>query len=250
MRDLLFLQVGVNKGIQINTLNINWCIFNIILLVNTIFTTQPINLLRMVFKITKNIDKIGTAGLFLTALFSPCCFPLFAFAAAALGLGSAELFGGWTMWIFQAMVLVSVAGLYISYRRHRCSYPLLVAIPSGLLILYAYHFNESNYWIYILYTGMFGLLIATIWNFKLNKMHGTCNTCATYNGMTVELQSAITCPNCGHTKNEIMPTDACVFFYECEKCKIRLQPKQGDCCVFCSYGTIKCPPIQAGEKCC
>ncbi len=204
----------------------------------------------MAFKVTKNIDKLGTAGLFLTAIFSPCCFPLFAFAASALGLGSAELFGGWTMWIFQAMVLVSVAGLYISYRRHDCLYPLMVAITSGLLILYAYHFNESDYWICFLYAGMFGLLIATIWNFKRNKMHGTCNTCTTYNGVTVELQSAITCPNCGHAKAEIMPTDSCVFFYECKKCKTRLKPKQGDCCVFCSYGTIKCPPIQAGEKCC
>ncbi|MHA2389931.1 MAG: GDCCVxC domain-containing (seleno)protein, partial [Candidatus Hodarchaeales archaeon] len=21
-------------------------------------------------------------------------------------------------------------------------------------------------------------------------------------------------------------------------------PKQGDCCVFCSYGDVKCPPMQ------
>ena len=97
-------------------------------------------------KLTKSIDKFGTAGLFLTALFSPCCFPLFAFAASALGLGSFELFGGWTMWVFQAMVLISVAGLYLSYRRHRCTYPLLVAIPSGLFVFYGYNFNNSDYW--------------------------------------------------------------------------------------------------------
>ncbi len=42
-----------------------------------------------------------------------------------------------------------------------------------------------------------------------------------------------------------MPTDACVFFYMCEGCGSRLKPKPGDCCVFCSYGTVKCPPIQA-----
>ena len=23
----------------------------------------------------------------------------------------------------------------------------------------------------------------------------------------------------------------------------------GDCCVFCSYGDVKCPPIQQGERC-
>jgi hypothetical protein len=25
---------------------------------------------------------------------------------------------------------------------------------------------------------------------------------------------------------------------------------QGDCCVYCSYGSMKCPSIQAGENCC
>lgn len=201
-------------------------------------------------KLKSNVDKVGIAGLFLTAIFSPCCFPLFAFGASALGLGSFELFGGWTMWVFQIMVLISVSGLYFSYRRHKCTYPLIVAIPSSLLIFYAYHFDDSKNWIYLLYTGMFGLLIATIWNYRRKKIHGSCNTCITDNNKTVELQSTITCPNCGHKKAEIMPTDACTYFYECENCITRLKPLQGDCCVYCSYGTVKCPPIQTGENCC
>lgn len=64
------------------------------------------------------------------------------------------------------------------------------------------------------------------------------------------LMSAITCPECGHLKEEIMPTNACQYFYECENCKHVLKPKPGDCCVYCSYGTVKCPPKQAGEKSC
>jgi hypothetical protein len=42
-----------------------------------------------------------------------------------------------------------------------------------------------------------------------------------------------------------MPTNACQFFYECTGCAVRLRPKEGDCCVFCSYGSVPCPPIQA-----
>lgn len=201
-------------------------------------------------KITNNIDKLGTFGLFITALFSPCCFPLFAFAASALGLGSFELFGGWTMWVFQAMVIVSIGGLYISYRKHRCMYPLLTAIPSGLLVFYGYYFGNSDNMIYFLYSGMFGLLAATIWNYQRNKFHKACCASIAQNGKDVELRSTITCPNCGHKKEEFMPTDACQFFYECENCKQVLKPKPGDCCVYCSYGTVKCPPIQAGESCC
>lgn len=66
----------------------------------------------------------------------------------------------------------------------------------------------------------------------------------------VILESDITCPKCKHKQLETMPTDACVFFYECTKCEALLKPQKGDCCVFCSFGTVKCPPIQAGTQSC
>ena len=65
----------------------------------------------------------------------------------------------------------------------------------------------------------------------------------------IELESTITCPHCGHKKTETMPTNACEYFYHCEGCDKVLKPHLGDCCVFCSFGSVKCPPIQEG-KCC
>ncbi|MEJ7779280.1 MAG: GDCCVxC domain-containing (seleno)protein [Daejeonella sp.] len=47
-----------------------------------------------------------------------------------------------------------------------------------------------------------------------------------------------------------MPADACTYYYECEKCKALLRPLKGDCCVYCSYGTVKCPPMQSSNPCC
>ncbi|HSH19916.1 MAG TPA: GDCCVxC domain-containing (seleno)protein [Draconibacterium sp.] len=64
------------------------------------------------------------------------------------------------------------------------------------------------------------------------------------------LNSVITCPECNFQKKETMSENSCQFFYECTNCKTILKPKKGDCCVFCSYGTIKCPPEQKGGKCC
>ena len=67
------------------------------------------------------------------------------------------------------------------------------------------------------------------------------------------LQSIITCPNCGHSATETMPTNACQFFYDCTGCGTLLRPQKGHCCVYCSYGTVPCPPMQAdasGESCC
>ena len=58
------------------------------------------------------------------------------------------------------------------------------------------------------------------------------------------LESTITCPHCTTAKAETMPTDACQFFYLCTGCATKLRPKPGDCCVFCSYGSVPCPPIQ------
>jgi hypothetical protein len=60
----------------------------------------------------------------------------------------------------------------------------------------------------------------------------------------MELTSTILCPACGHRAKEVMPTDACRFFYDCKGCGTQLKPKPGDCCVFCSYGSVPCPPIQ------
>tara|TARA_R110002012_G_C11282014_1_gene570858 strand:- start:42 stop:266 length:225 start_codon:yes stop_codon:yes gene_type:complete len=64
------------------------------------------------------------------------------------------------------------------------------------------------------------------------------------------LESVLTCPECGHAETEQMPTDACQYFYDCKGCSALLKPKRGDCCVFCSYGTVPCPPIQSGTDCC
>lgn len=67
--------------------------------------------------------------------------------------------------------------------------------------------------------------------------------------MNIEPESTITCPKCGFMKTEKMPEQSCQFFYECQNCHVVLKPNPGDCCVFCSFGTNKCPPVQKGECC-
>ncbi len=67
---------------------------------------------------------------------------------------------------------------------------------------------------------------------------------------SVVLESTIVCPHCGAARREAMPTDACQYFYECTGCHVVLRPKAGDCCVFCSYGDVKCPPMQTVAGCC
>ncbi len=66
------------------------------------------------------------------------------------------------------------------------------------------------------------------------------------------LRSRLVCPICAHASTQTMPTDACLWFYTCEACGSLLRPAPGDCCVFCSYGDVPCPPRQAAARtpCC
>ena len=65
----------------------------------------------------------------------------------------------------------------------------------------------------------------------------------------VKIKTIITCPYCSHKKTEVMPINFCQFFYNCVACKKLIKPIKGDCCVFCSYGSIPCPPVQQ-DICC
>ena len=66
----------------------------------------------------------------------------------------------------------------------------------------------------------------------------------------IVLESTITCPQCSHQEIEVMPTDACQWFYKCKNCGVLLRPLKGDCCVFCSYGSVPCPPVQENDSAC
>lgn len=62
------------------------------------------------------------------------------------------------------------------------------------------------------------------------------------------LKSTLTCPHCGHGETETMPLNACQFFYDCKGCGEVLRPREGDCCVYCSYGSEPCPPVQEARE--
>lgn len=75
--------------------------------------------------------------------------------------------------------------------------------------------------------------------------HSTTESSASdESAVQVSETSEITCPECGHKKVETLPTDVCAIKYTCENCKAELTPKDGDCCVYCTYGTHKCPSMQ------
>lgn len=101
----------------------------------------------------------------------------------------------------------------------------------------------------IIFIGMFLLVrcngSATSENTTVDPISDTLNVKDTAAKVTESsMQSEITCPKCGHKKMETLPTEVCLIKYTCEKCSTTVYPKDEDCCVFCSYGTHKCPSMQ------
>ena len=60
----------------------------------------------------------------------------------------------------------------------------------------------------------------------------------------IVLESVVHCPKCGFESPEIMPTDSCLLRYQCKICGFVMAPTEGRCCIFCSYGSVPCPPMQ------
>jgi hypothetical protein len=66
--------------------------------------------------------------------------------------------------------------------------------------------------------------------------------------MKIRTEATITCPHCHYQAIETMPEDRCQIVYVCKNCEAILKPQRGDCCVFCSYADVPCPPIQEEQS--
>ncbi|MBL8616290.1 MAG: MerC domain-containing protein [Deltaproteobacteria bacterium] len=190
----------------------------------------------------RHLDKLGAIGAVLGALAAApaCCLPLLAAAGASVGLGALAPYQGTLAYVFEAFVALAVVGAFIGFRAHRKWGPLVLAAASAVGIFYGFNVSLSQV---LVFCSLGGLVLAAVWNTIEGRR---CSTCVPQS--SAENQSTITCPSCGHQRTETMPTDSCLVFYECTACKAMLRPKPGDCCVFCTYGTVKCPPKQA-EAC-
>ena len=176
------------------------------------------------------------------------CFPILASLGASLGLGFFSAFEGLfinkLIPVFAIIVIVSNVFAWASHRQYL---RLVWGLLGPLLVLATlYLFWTDNWSIYMFYAGLLLMVIVSVWNMVLPPSR----SCMSVNKKTIVNKSKITCPNCGYQKTENMPTDSCQWFYECENCKSLLKPKKGDCCIFCSYSDIKCPPMQQPDRVC
>jgi hypothetical protein len=193
-------------------------------------------------KISAHLGSVASVGTVFSAVAVavPCCLPPLASAGAALGLGLFAPYQASLAWLLQSFIVLALASHIQSFRRHRNAYLLALAFASAAALLYAYNVRLAAP---LVYGGLAGLAVSAAWGYVENRRRGACQP-------VIQTQSRLTCPQCGFRATETMPTDACLYFYECPACKGLLKPKTGDCCVFCSYGDVRCPPKQTGSPCC
>jgi len=186
------------------------------------------------------LSSIGSVLALVMAAAAPCCLPIFAAFAGAVGLTALGLNEQFVFYAVQGFALIALVGLVFSVSRHRQFGPLILGAIGTVALLFSF---QAKFYALVIYFGLAGLCAASVWNYLVSRK-------AKRRGLDVTLKSVITCPKCGHRAEETMPTNACLFFYDCSRCGAKLKPKHGDCCVFCSYGSVPCPPIQTGAACC
>ena len=194
-----------------------------------IFATKDMN---------RYLDKLGSVGAVIAAAACPLCFPKLALLGAVFGLGGLAVYEAQLFIAAQVLVGVAVFGQALSFSQHRKHWLLALAVLGGAAFFGGLYVFASES---LSYAGLVALVAAStadIWA-RLRKPAASISA----------PESVITCPQCGHRERELMPTDACQFFYDCKGCGAVLRPRAGDCCVFCSYGSVKCPPVQASACC-
>ena len=174
------------------------------------------------------LEKTGSMGAVVAAAACPVCFPKLALVGALFGLGAFSAYEAQLFIAAQVLIVIAMAGHALSYLRHRNAWLLAGALASGAAVFAGLYWAGSET---LAYAGLGGLVAASAVEFWHRRRRNP-------------LESVITCPSCGARSKETMPTDACQFFYDCRSCGAVLRPKTGDCCVFCSYGSVRCPPMQ------
>ncbi|GAB4241078.1 MAG: hypothetical protein OHK005_03730 [Candidatus Methylacidiphilales bacterium] len=164
------------------------------------------------------------------AALAPCCFPVLAAGLGLVGIA------GWetgSRWITQGSAVLTLVALWRARRGFGGIFSLLVGVTGAGLIFVAYH---ATFFASLVYEGLSLLICGAVGLWVYRRLR--------WDLKQPILRSVLTCPACGFRKSETMPTHACLFFWDCPKCGARARPLAGDCCVFCSYGTAPCPPVQ------
>ena len=113
------------------------------------------------------VEKVGSLGVLGTAAACPVCWPLFATAGSAMGLGILAPYEPVIMnVVFPGFVLIALVGGVFGFLNHRKLLPLILNIASVSLILYGFY---GGWHLVLMYIGIFGVLISSVLGYLANR---------------------------------------------------------------------------------
>src|SRR5438132_13145842 len=89
------------------------------------------------------LGSIGSVLALLMAAAAPCCLPIFAAFAGALGLTALGLNEQFVLYAVQGFALVALFGLLFSASRHRQLGPLVLGAIATLALFFSFHARFS-----------------------------------------------------------------------------------------------------------
>ncbi len=227
----------------------------------------------------------GVGAALLPQLSCPACWPAYTALLSSLGVGFIN-YSPWLLPGTLALLMLAVIMLFVQARKQGAYVTFFVGFAAAVLIGVGKFVLAADLAVYSGAVLLFLVSLYNAWP-KKNGQANSCSTCEADNAepqrfvdhdeidrlnetlidslvpihgntaLTATkadqhqpqpiLQSVFTCPACGFAKEETMPTDSCQYFYECSKCHKLFKPLPGDCCVFCSYGSVPCPPVQLAK---
>ena len=119
------------------------------------------------------LEKFGSFGAIIAAMACPICFPKLALVGALIGMGALAPYETAFFFGAQILVVLTVVGHVLSFKKHQNRKLLSLAIISAILLFISLYAFVSEFLSYLAFSG---LIISTIWLIYENRR---CSNCVT-----------------------------------------------------------------------
>ena len=119
------------------------------------------------------LERFGSFGAIIAAAACPVCFPKLALIGALLGMGALAQYEVYFFYGAQILVLLTLVGNIVSFKKHRNITVLALVIVCTLLFFASLYLLVSEI---LSYLALAGLITGAIWSIVESKR---CDRCAT-----------------------------------------------------------------------
>lgn len=115
--------------------------------------------------------RTGSVGSLIAAAACPLCFPKLAAIGAVFGMGALAPFEVYFFWGAQLLVLLSLAGQFIAFKRLKNKRLLVFTLSFTALFFLSLYVTVSEY---LSYLALAGIILASLWLMREERRHTLC----------------------------------------------------------------------------